>query len=427
MDAPMTDQAVEQTQGSSRMRIRALMGWGVSAQLIYVACQFVTLIGLTRFATVTEVGMFGLASAIVIPVFFFFGLGMRVNVASSQQSDYAFNDFLFLLSVSLAVGLALVSAIGLVSFTGSQLLILLILAATKSAECLSELCYGVFQRYDRMNLVAGSVVLRSVAGTVLFVALLVSGLPATSAFLAQFLVWSAVALLLDLRFATVLSRKKQDDSPHRSDRVFRLARESIPLAANGLLSALQGNMPRYVIAWLLGTTALGHFTAVAYAMQAITTVTMAAVESLVARFREYIAASRNDALLRTFIRLFAGLALAGVAGFGVSILIGDWLVQSVFGPDYADLGTLLAICVLAGILRASTLVLQMSLMAGRAFAIVLQMRIVSLAVMLSACVLGGMLAGLSGVAIGMCAAFVVFLFMLVRAVKTHVFRPVSLQ
>ncbi|MCV2886861.1 lipopolysaccharide biosynthesis protein [Ruegeria aquimaris] len=421
----MTDKTVQQPQSGPRMRIRSLMGWGVSAQLIYVACQFVTLIGLTRFATVSEVGMFGLASAIVIPVFFFFGLGMRVNVASSLQSDYAFRDFLFLLSVSLAAGLALVSAIGVLSFSGSQLLILLILAATKSAECLSELCYGVFQRYDRMNLVAGSIVLRSAAGTALFVALLVSGLPVVWAFSAQLLVWSTVALLLDLRVATTLSRANQDTSSHRSDRVYRLARESIPLAANGLLSALQGNMPRYVIAWLLGTAALGQFTAVAYAMQAITTVTMAAVQSLVARFREYIAASRRHALTKTFIRLFAGLTLIGLVCVGVSVLIGDWLVQTVFGPDYVDLGALLAVCVLAGLLRASTLVLQGSLMAGRAFSIVLQMRMVSMAVMLSACTLGGILGGLVGVAIGMCTALTVFLLMLVRAVKTHVFRPMS--
>jgi len=404
-------------QNPKPIGMRALLGWGILGQLVYVASQFVTLLALTRFASVEEVGIFGLASAVVIPIFFFFDLGIRINVAASAKSAYSFQDFRILLLVSAFVGWCLVLLVGVIAVSGSTRTILLVLGATKFAESLSELCYGVFQRFDRMGLVAASLILRSVGGTIIFVSLLTTGAAVEQAFLAQLVVWSAVAVLVDHAMARKLWRARGGHEGLDLGRIVHLARSSVFLALNGLLSALQGNTPRYVIVWVLDVVALGQFTVVAYAMQAISTVTMAAMQSLTSRFARFIEERQRHALWRALRKILGALAVFAVCSVGAGFLLGDWLVRAVFGPDYANLGGLLAICVLAASLRAVVLTLQMCLLAGRHFGQTLVIRTGSALVMLLACLFGGMLWGLNGIAWGMCAALLLHVSALAVAVR----------
>lgn len=403
--------------------MRTLLGWGILGQLVYVLSQFVTLLALSQFASVAEVGIFGLASAVVIPVFFFFDLNMRVNVAASTKSPYSFQDFRNLLLVSASAGFVVVLIIGGTAFSGSAQTILIILGATKLAESLSNLSYGVFQRFDRMNRVAGSLMLRSIGGTLVFVLLLRNGVAVEFAFLGQFVVWTIVALFVDLLGARRLWQAEAAPEGFDPGRAVELARNSVFLALNGLLSALQGNTPRYAIGWLLDIVALGQFTVVGYAMQAISTVAMAAMQSLTSRFNRLIEDQDLAALWHALRRIFGIMALGAVIGVWLSIGFGDRLVQAVFGPDYADLGGLLAICVLAAALRSVVLALQMCLLAGRRFKQNLLIRLGSSLVMVATCLVGGLQAGLTGVAWGMCAALVVHITALAVAVQPLGRRP----
>ena len=412
----MTD-APGQSLPRKPMGMRRLMGWGILGQLVYVASQFVTLVALTRFASVEQVGLYGLAAAGVLPIFFFCDLSMRVNVAASTRSGYSFDDFRTLLLVSLAAGYTLVVVLALGFFTGTAQALVLILGLTKLCESLSDFAYGVFQRFDRMRAVAASLMLRSLGGTLVFVALLVQGASVEAAFAGQMAVWATVALGVDHLRARRLWRAEGAPEGRDPARMKDLAGHAALLACSGLLSALQGNMPRYVIAWLLSTAALGQFTVVAYAMQAISTVMMAATQSLVSRVNGFIEDRRRDALFATLRKLLTALGLCAVLTVGVCIGLGDWLVEAVFGADYAGLGGLLAICVLAAFLRAVVLVLQMCLLAARRFRQNLMIRAGSLLAMLVCCLAGGALGALPGVAWGMCAAFVLHIAALGLAVR----------
>lgn len=402
---------------TSQPRIRKLLGWGVLGQMTYVLSQFFILLGLTRFATVEQVGQFGLASAIAIPVFFFFKLEMRVNAAAAHDTPYKFADFRDLLLVSLALGYAVLLALGFGLLSGGALTLLLIFGAAKAAECYSEFCYGVLQRADRMAQVAYSLIARGVASAVCFIVLLWLGTSVPMAFAAHLLVWSLMALLVDHRLARRCAISQGDTGPANRDRIVALARESLPLGANGLLAALQANGPRYIVVWLLDTVALGYFTVVGYAMQAISTVTVAATESIVARFAFYIAKGDKGALHKTLFK-FAGLSGAGtVVGVGLSLLIGDPVLQAVFGEAYGGLEMFLAICILAAGLRAGIQILQACLLAARRFTTNLYIRLLATIVIVPTCIAGGLLDGLNGIGWGMCAAFVLQIAALVVAVR----------
>lgn len=412
----------DELAGPTGVRIRNLIGWGVMAQVVFILSQFIILLGLTRFGTIEEVAHFGLATAIAVPVFFFFDLGIRLNVASSSLTGYGFRDFRLLLFCSLSIGAAVLLVIGSIAFSGVELIILLLIGAMKAFESISEMSYGVFQKHDRMDIVAGSVILRSLSGALLFLFLVMAGAPIVWGFAAQFVAWASVSIWLDYRGAQAMTRDEPSNDEGRWARIWELARLSVPLALNGLLSALQGSIPRYIIAWLAGATALAQFVVVAYAMQAMTSASMAIADSLVSRFSLFIVEGRRQALKKVLFKLVALFGFIGATGIILSLTIGDQVVRGLFGPEYAGLGVLLAICLVAATLRSCNNVMLSAILAAREFATVFKLRLASTVLMTLACLGGGALAGLNGVAVGMCLGLILFLGVVVPVIMRLISR-----
>lgn len=408
-----------------QVRTRTLIQWGVFGQGIYLVTQFLTLVVLTRLVPVEDVGAFGLASSIVIPVFFFFSLNIRANYASGQRAGFGFYDYLGLLAVFALGGYAFIVAVAWLGFSGTPRMLMMVIGAAKVAESFSNLAYGVFQRQDRMDMVAGSLALRGITSTVVFALVLVNGAGVVAAFAAQMAVWVAMALLVDLRKARRLSHDTGDAAPATLGQMRALGRVSLFLGYNGLLAALQSNMPRYVITNALGVVALGYFTVVGYALQAISTLVSAVTSSLVARLSHYLETNDSYALRTTVLKLVAGLAFLFAVGIAITLPLGDWLLGALFGTPYAHLGWLLTIILVAAALEGVAQVLETVLISARAFRRIVAIRIGVATAMFAGCVSGAALGGLGGVAWGICAAFAANIALLLYALRTLNARPAA--
>lgn len=393
--------------GEARVRMRKLVGWGLVGQLSYVVSQFILLMALARFASVEEVGRFGFASAIIIPVFFFFNLGLRVNQATDITHRFNFSEFLVVRIVATILGCVIILGIAFVTLDPATRLITLVFGAAKAAETFSDFFYGVFQRAERLEYVARSLTLRGFGSAILFAAILAGTGSTSLAFLANFVIWALVAVFVDYIPARRIAARDGDLGPVRLQSVMELTRSSLPLGVNQLLSALQGNLPRYIIGWMIGIAALGHFTVVSYAMQAILTVTTAIGQSISSRLAFYVSTGNRKAFLGFFHKFLLLVAGAGALGTLISYLIGGWLIETIFGPDYAGLGLLFALCILASTLRAAVIILQSGLFAFRDFDLNMILRAISIGLMFAACLIGAWAGGLIGICWGMSFAFLI--------------------
>lgn len=405
------------------MRMRRLIGWGVIGQVSYVVSQFIVLLALARFSDVETVGAFGLASAICFPIVLFFNLGLRINAATDVDSYFSFIDFVCLRIVTAIVAYAVVSTISVLALAGEARDILLIFGAAKAIELVSELCYGIFQKSDRMALVARSQAMRGFLSAAIFSLLLGLGASVANAFLGQLAIWSLVALLVDLRSARNISGTEGSERPASWRRVRELAVTSIPLGISGALSAIQGNVPRYAITTFLGFSALGQFTVVSYAMQAMATIFTAISQSIVARMSSYI----KDGNRRAFFGVMQKFTIA-LIGFGcicaaASLFAGDFIIRYVFGPDYPDLGKLLALLVLAASFRSAMLVYISGLQAGRKFYQITFMRFSFVLVMAVACFISAAFGGLIGLGMAMCAVYLLQALTVIYLLKKLEFLP----
>ncbi|WP_424934302.1 lipopolysaccharide biosynthesis protein [Amaricoccus macauensis] len=394
-------------RGEGRVRMRKLVSWGLVGQISYVISQFILLMALARFASVEEVGRFGFASAIIIPVFFFFNLGLRVNQATDVAHRFSFNEFVYIRTIATALGCLVILIIAFTVLDPATRLITLVFGAAKAAETFSDFFYGVFQRAERLDYVARSLAVRGFGSAVLFTIILAGTGSTGLAFLANLAVWVVVAIFVDYLPARRIAVRDGDIGPVRKDYVRELVRSSLPLGVNQLLSGLQGNLPRYIIGWMIGIAALGQFTVVSYAMQAVMTVTNAVGQSISARLAHYVASGNRRAYMKFFHVFLLFVTVAGVAGTLLSYVIGDWLIEFVFGSNYAGLGLIFALCILASVLRACVIILQSGLFAFRDFHLNMILRCFSIGLMFAACLIGAWSGGLIGLCWGMILTFFV--------------------
>ncbi|WP_430450512.1 hypothetical protein [Rhodophyticola sp.] len=187
---------------------------------------------------------------------------MQVNFASGEATGFAFRDFRNLLLVSVVVGYLVVVGLSFAVLTGLTAWLVLILGLAKASESLSELSYGVFQRYEQMHLMAASLIIRGVASTMTIWTLLWLGYPVVTAFFCQMVIWGLMAVIFDLGLAQRLARAHGDDAAANLANMRELGKSSVMLALTGLLSALHGNIPRYLIATFLSVVSLGYYTVV---------------------------------------------------------------------------------------------------------------------------------------------------------------------
>src|SRR5262249_26993039 len=85
--------------------------WLLSANMLYAAVQWGTLVALAKLGTPVTLGYFGLALAIATPSTMLAGFGLRAMQATDVQRRYAFADYLHLRLLGNLLALAIVAGV----------------------------------------------------------------------------------------------------------------------------------------------------------------------------------------------------------------------------------------------------------------------------------------------------------------------------
>ncbi|ETX16728.1 hypothetical protein OCH239_01315 [Roseivivax halodurans JCM 10272] len=397
-----------------------MIGWAMSGQLVYVLGQFALLALLTRHASVEDIGRFGLAGAIATPVFFFFNLGLRYNTATDLWSRIAFVDFLALRLIATILGLLVVFAIAwLLMPDPVSRLILIAFALAKATEAVSDLAYGVFQKHGRLELMARSMMLRSVGSVAVSAAILIPGGSVQAALAGMFLAWLSVCLVFDLPGAVGLERSAEGIGRPALDRLRRLALGSLPLGIEGLLVHVSTGLPRLLLAGMAGLEALGYFTTIAYVYQAATTLQQSVNQAILGRLAEDWQSRRVAHFYALLVRLSVIVCGVSLVAAVLAVPLGPAALSIAFGPDYSAHAGLLSLMFVAMALTMPYSVLQTGLMAQRRFGIQAANRAIYAALLAASCYLAIAAFGMEGAALGLAVAasvlVVVTAAMLVRS------------
>lgn len=351
--------------------LRRNASWALAGNAVYAGSQWLALVALARLGSPTAVGRFALGMAICAPVVLLGNLQLRSVLATDARDEHAWADYLGLRLVTTVAALAVIAGIAALGYRRDTAVVILLVGLAKAVEAASDLCYGWFQKRERMDLVARSMMLRGP----LALGALAAGLALTRevawAVAGMAGAWAAILAAHDLPAVAGLLGDRER-TPGRGPRfdhraLLGLARLALPLGLATLFLSLNHNIPRYFIEHHLGEASLGVFAALAYVVVAGEIVIRALGQTAMPRLARHWAAGERapfDRLLRRLLALGCGLGLAGV---GLAALLGEPALALLFGAPYAaEAGVLTWIMVAAALTYLGSL-LGYGVAATRAF------------------------------------------------------------
>lgn len=336
------------------LSLRRNFGWNLLGETSYSLGQWLLVVLLARLQSPQVVGEFALALGITAPIYLLVGLNLRVVQATDARGTWQLPEYLRLRHL-----------LNLLAFSGSLIAgfiaggdiaaVVAVVAAAKAAEAVSQTYYGFFQRCERLDLVARSLLLRVGVSTASFsvTLLVVPGLlPATLSLLAA---WLLTLMAHDRRIARQMlaadlaaTSSSTQEKPDKKS-VLPLARLALPLGLSAGVSSLAVNLPRYLLLAVAGATTLGVFAALAYLSQAIATVTGAMGNSVVPRMAQHHRDSRVASFL-SLVYILTGLGVAVTGGMLVVLsLWGGVIIEVILGREYVNQPLLLALVFGAGL------------------------------------------------------------------------------
>ena len=309
--------------------------WSFAGAGIYLACQYLTLMALARLTNKVAVGEFSLAMAIWTPVIVFSQMQLRQLQVTDVSGRYRFGEYFAFRVIATLVAMLVVIGVALFSNYSREMLgLIVIVGIAKSIESLSDLAYGRIQRYERRDLVALSMALRSLGSVVLFTGLLLLTGSLRWVVAGMAVAWGLAVVAYDY---PTLARVARGESlwEMRSGRfLVSLLWFCLPLGAATALQTFSANLPRYFIEAYHGKSMLALF-AVAVAPPALLTMLSAAVcETTLSRAAVYYQQGRLDAFARLALKT---MLLPTAMGIAVTLLLaryGESILTVLFTAEY---------------------------------------------------------------------------------------------
>jgi O-antigen/teichoic acid export membrane protein len=304
-----------------------------------------------------RLGIFVYGLSVLGPMVVLGGLELRNVLVSDAQRRIAFRDLFGVRVISM---LLVVVAAGCVAYArppqGWSILVLL--ALIRSVYMVSELLHAVFQRAERMGLIASSQLLRGIAGTGGFLlALLFAGQGPQADPLAS-LEWGCVTLLVvhvlvlmlfDVPVAARILRDEKDGRRASLEGMRRVVWGALPLAVATGLVVLNTNIPRYVVEHRIGERELGIFVAVSYVLIAMAMLCNALTASTLPRMSVLWSAGDQRGLRKLAIRVLTLCFVPLLPILPVAYFFGGPLMALAYRPEFASHVDLLMLFVLIGL------------------------------------------------------------------------------
>jgi O-antigen/teichoic acid export membrane protein len=341
--------AIEPLPAITRSAIPSLrnnFAWTFAGNMLYAGCQWGMLSTLAKLGNPSIVGQFTLGLSICAPVFMLTNLQLRAVQATDVNAECAFADYFTLRLVVTLMGLtAILFLLPFAAASTAVGLVILLVAVSKSVECMSDVTAGLLQREEQLKRVAISLMMRGVGSVLVFSLTFVFFRNLALSVAGMSIVWLAVLLLYDVRNVRALI------GPHeaffRFDRreLWHLAMLGLPLGWVATFCSLYVNIPRYFLQYYMGLADQGIFASLAYLVIAINLVVTALCASVITRLARLFA----DGNLRQFVRLLTKLSALGVliaaVGVPLTFVAGRPLLTVVYGREYAEHVGLLALLV----------------------------------------------------------------------------------
>lgn len=397
--------------------------WTLGGNVTGAACHWALIVLLAKIASAEILGEFALASAVAVPITFLADFRLRVLFVTDVAGKYPFREMLGLRFILACVSITVILvSCSIAGYQGSTTFIILAVGIAQLADFISDSYYGKFQRDERMDRIARSLIIRNILAATAFT---------IAVYFTHNLVWGVCGLVLGKGLVLLLydARKGAPELDARADvnghslrqqtyfdglqpawnfrRQLQMVWVAFPLAIASILVSVNGYLPRYVLESFVGRRGLGIYSAINYIPSGCFMVALALGYAVFARLAKLFAKGDLAGFKLLLIKLAGVYAGGGVAGVLLSAVAGRQLLTIMYRPEYAQHVDLLRWLTIVGAVNCLTTAMQCGLTAASQFRVQVPLFAGVTAISLAGCFILVPRMGLAGAALAMLISSIV--------------------
>lgn len=249
------------------MGLRRNVFWAFFANGAGAFLSWLLLAVLTKVAGVEEVGMFGLAQAVALPIHTFFTFKLRIIQTTDNAAEFLDDEYRNFRILSGVLNFLFATMLAILLYHGRTYLLIIVLSLSYSVVIYREFYVSILQKHERNDIVSISTIAQGILGLILFVTgyLVTSNLLVgiTGILLARLMSVIFIDGRLSTPFGSWGKRSIWEDISNRDSRkrYLTLFRTGIPMGGVALLSTLFASIPRLVLDKFVSIEAVGFYSA----------------------------------------------------------------------------------------------------------------------------------------------------------------------
>ena len=334
--------------------LRFNFSWTLLGNVVLQLCMWGIISSYNKLSpTAAAAGLYTAGLLIMQPLFHFTDFNLRQIFVTDVADRWAFRDYLGHRIICSSFGIVCGTVIALFVFPGNTQVIAVTfwMGLAIAGQSLSELYHAFFQKHERFDLIARSLMLRGVLCLV----------GVCAAFYATQSVLISVVVMAALRFLTVFAydlptarriargehvalspqNATEKQSPRFSrETIVAMTCLGLPLAVNMGLLSLVPQIPRFWIERSSGLDALGQFASIAMLMSVGLMILNSLGVAMSQRFAQSYAAGDRREFVRLTLILVGGMFAVGCVGLLIIPFAGGLLLTIAYTKEYAPLADL---------------------------------------------------------------------------------------
>lgn len=318
----------------------------LSGNILFAFSQWLILIFISHFSDNQAVGAYTYALALVTPVFMLTNLQLRPIVVAEFNLNSNFNYKSYFALRFYSIFLAILASF-LLSFlsTSNVWKVVLLLGCIKALEAISDIIYAYYNAQGKTKLISLSLTVKSLSLILIFGSLLYFYNLLNIGLIGIILIYVLTLLVVDFRNIG-LNKKYFYLNIVDFKNVIILA---LPLGISVMLVALQSNIPRFFLEKFFNLETVGVFSVFYYFIIVGGIVINSICQFISPKFSILFKENKMHELNKLTIQAWGMAAFLGVSGLIVSITLGDFFVNILYGSHYLFWIDILNIIMFAGL------------------------------------------------------------------------------
>lgn len=306
--------------------------WAFAGSIVFSLCQWLVLVAITKFASVSAAGDWSLALAVTAPIFVFAQFRLRQVQTTDARGEFRWADYAGLRVLALVAALAVTAIVSELAYP-SILVVILFVAISKVFDAGSDLFYGEEQRRELMASISISMIIRGAVAAAGAAWVLWATASVAWATLVIAVVYGLGMLVDGRRVLAMLDEPKAPTFDR--GRVGHLLKTVFPIGVQSAIGSLQGTIPRYFLDGVTSRSEVGVWSAMFALLIFGNTAVNALANATSARLARHAADGDMGAFKRLLGKMIGIGASLGLAAIACSILIGEDVLRLVYSDEVA--------------------------------------------------------------------------------------------